>query len=547
MREYLNTSEVTTMYEMFLGCSGLTSLDLSGFNTANVTAMGSMFYGCSGLTSLDLSSFNTANVKQVLWMFCGCSALKSINLGSFNTANVISLSSMFRECSSLTSLDLSSFNTSNVESMQSLFQGCSSLTSLDLSSFNTENVTWMPGMFRDCSSLTEIDLSSFNTSNVENMQAMFQGCSSLTVLDLSSFNTANVNSIGNMFRDCSNLVTIYAGRGWATYGGFNVFLNCTNLVGGMGTTYYLDGEALHSGDYAHIDEGPDYYPGLFTAVTEGYAYFTSSDSTLTFYYDNQWYYRPGTTYAMNEGENDPGWYGEETTHNMDITRVVFDPSFADARPTSTYEWFASMENLDHFEGLNYLNTSEVTTMKYMFNDCSGMHTADLSNFDTRKVTDMLAMFALCYAEELDLSSFSTENVTNMSGMFALCSLLKTIYVGDTWSTSSVTNSDMMFVYCNSLVGGQGTVYDEDHNDKAYAHIDGGPSNPGYFTQGPALTRGDVDGDGTVGISDVTALIDYILSGDATDINLDVADCDQNGEIGISDVTALIDYLLNGSW
>jgi rhamnogalacturonan endolyase len=64
---------------------------------------------------------------------------------------------------------------------------------------------------------------------------------------------------------------------------------------------------------------------------------------------------------------------------------------------------------------------------------------------------------------------------------------------------------------------------------------------------PTFTRGDVDGDGTVGISDVTALIDYILTGVATDINLDAADCDQNSEIGISDVTALIDYILTGNW
>jgi len=66
-------------------------------------------------------------------------------------------------------------------------------------------------------------------------------------------------------------------------------------------------------------------------------------------------------------------------------------------------------------------------------------------------------------------------------------------------------------------------------------------------EGPSFLRGDVDNDGSVGISDVTALVDYILSKDASEINLDAADVDQDGGIGISDVTALVDYILSKSW
>lgn len=63
----------------------------------------------------------------------------------------------------------------------------------------------------------------------------------------------------------------------------------------------------------------------------------------------------------------------------------------------------------------------------------------------------------------------------------------------------------------------------------------------------AYQRGDVDGDGNVSIADVTALIDYLLSGDAAAIVLEAADCDMSGNVNISDVTELIDYLLNGTW
>ena len=63
----------------------------------------------------------------------------------------------------------------------------------------------------------------------------------------------------------------------------------------------------------------------------------------------------------------------------------------------------------------------------------------------------------------------------------------------------------------------------------------------------ASTRGDVNGDGSVNIIDVTALINYLLGGSASDINMTAADCNQDGKVAIDDVTALINYLLGGSW
>ena len=62
-----------------------------------------------------------------------------------------------------------------------------------------------------------------------------------------------------------------------------------------------------------------------------------------------------------------------------------------------------------------------------------------------------------------------------------------------------------------------------------------------------VMRGDVNDDGNVSISDVTALIDYLLSGNASDLNMTNADTNQDGNVNISDVTTLIDYLLSGMW
>ena len=70
----------------------------------------------------------------------------------------------------------------------------------------------------------------------------------------------------------------------------------------------------------------------------------------------------------------------------------------------------------------------------------------------------------------------------------------------------------MFKNCTNLVGGKGTTWNESNPmDKTYAHIDGGPSNPGYFTAKNAGLRGDVNHDGQVNITDVTTLISMIMS------------------------------------
>ena len=477
---YLNTSNVTSMEGMFLN-SSFTSLDVSSFNTSNVVDMNEMFAYCYNLTSLDLSTFNTSNVTNMEGMFNESNSLESINMSNWNTSNVTDMSYMFNECNALSSIDVSHFNTSKVTDMQSMFNYCTSLTSLDLRNFDTSKVTNMEGMFNSCQALESLNVSNWNTSNVTNMGNMFASCSRLTSLDLGGFNTSKVTLMWNMFSGCSQLVTIYAGSGWSTaavtdFYSDKMFLNCTKIRGGQGTTY----DATHVNRlYAHIDGGPS-NPGYFTIAPVAYACYTPSNTTLTFYYDNQRSSRTGTTYDLNTGDNVTGWQTDGT--NVSVTKVVFDPSFASARPTSTYGWFYEMENLQSITGIEYLNTSEVTNMGHMFNSCIELTSLDLSNFNTSKVTHMNQMFQFCYElTSLDLSSFNTAKVTDMHFMLDYCTNLRTIYVGNGWSTAAVTNSTNMFRNCTSLVGGQGTTYDDSHIDKTYAHIDGGPSNPGYFT------------------------------------------------------------------
>ena len=126
------------------------------------------------------------------------------------------------------------------------------------------------------------------------------------------------------------------------------------------------------------------------------------------------------------------------------------------------------------------NTSNVTNMSYMFY-YSQATTLDVSNFNTSNVTNMSYMFYYSQATTLDVSNFNTSKVTNMSYMFSSSTNLKTIYVSNKFNTDKVTSSTYMFYGCTKLIGGAGTKYNSSYVDKTYAHIDGGTSSPGYFT------------------------------------------------------------------
>ena len=203
-----DTSSVTDMCAMFIHCTSLTSLDLSGFDTSSVTDMSSMFDHCTSLTSLDLSGFDTSSVTNMSTMFQNCASLTSLDVSSFDTSNVTHMFFMFDLCKSLTSLDLASFDTSNVIDMDAMFANCERLTDLDLSGFDTANVTSMDYMFSNCKDLTSLDLSGFDTSNVADMSNMFRSCTSLTNLNLSSFDASAVTKMDSMFNDCDNLTDI---------------------------------------------------------------------------------------------------------------------------------------------------------------------------------------------------------------------------------------------------------------------------------------------------------------------------------------------------
>ncbi len=516
----------TTMFAWFRGMSKLINLPkaLNDINTSEVTNMAELFSGCSGLTNIDLSGFNTSKVTTMKQMFLGCSSLTKLNISSFNTENVKYFNSMFEHCRKLSSLDVSHFNTSQSVNMRSMFSECKNLASLDVSNFNTANVTTFAGMFKYCDLLTSLDLSGFNTKRGADFNHMFAYCSNLTSLDLSNFDMdlSNFDMTLNSYASCmfycdKNLKTIYVGRGWSEEGLTSpaMFYNCYKLVGGAGTTY---NEYNADGAYARVDGGTS-NPGYLT-LKETYVVFDQETGWLKFYCDGEKDNRQGKKYTLNTGTDKPEWNTDGT--NKKVTKVVFDFSFANAQPTSMYFWFEGMDKLTSVTGTANLKADKVTTMRalfnectslpsidfsglntpclkdagYMFNGCTSLTEINLKEFDTQNVTDMGYMFANCHAlPSLNISDFNTESVKTTIAMFFNSRSLTSIFVGEGWTMKNVETglSNFMFQNCIKLTGSAGTTYDGTHYDAAYAHIDGGTSNPGYLSEGELTSYGLIVG------------------------------------------------------
>ena len=444
--------------------NNIESLDLNHAVIVNKPTVGDM---CRllGINSTAIKSvvfdksFKTYAPTSLKGFFAWLTNLETIkDLKYLNTEQVTDMSNMFYGCSALTSLDVTHFNTAKVTNMNYMFYGCSKLTSLDVTKFNTANVTNMSYMFESCSALSSLDLSNFNTAIVTDMSYMFYGCSALSSLDLSNFYTKEVGNMVCMFSGCSALKTIYASEKFVTskvQSGEGMFAWCKNLKGTI--LEYNNSKTDHT--YANCGTN-----GYFTPVFE-YAEFNEGTGTLTF---RRGLSKPERAYALNLETSEPGWL----THKDEIKKVVFDASFADARPTSCCQWFWYCTNLATIEGIENLNTENVTNMGVMFCRCQNLSSLDLINFNTGNVTNMYGMFSNCQnLSSLDLTSFNTANVTNMDYMFDGCSTLTTIYASEKFVTDQVNGGDM-FNECRSLKD-----YSFSKRDSKYANY-----KTGYFTK-----------------------------------------------------------------
>lgn len=255
----------------------------------------------------------------------------------------------------------------------------------------------------------------------ENSGYMFYCCDTLTSIDLSYFDTSNVKNFSGMFNTCKSLTSLNVSA-------FDTS-NATSLA-----FMFSKCEKLSTINVSKFK----------TDKCTDMKYMFGFCNSLT---------------------------------SVDVSK------FNTSNVTDMQSMFSYCEQLTEVDVSNF-NTSKVTNMYDMFYRCKELTVIDVSNFDTSNVTDMSTMF---YENKkvkiLDLSNFDTSKVTEMSHLFWWCEELTTIYASDKFVTTLAESDPYSdtFAFNKKLVGGKGTVFSNEHEGIDYAHIDGGPENPGYFT------------------------------------------------------------------
>lgn len=226
------------------------------------------------------------------------------------------------------------------------------------------------------------------------------------------------------------------------------------------------------------------------AAKKAWAKYDKSVKSLTFYYDEKGELGDGE-YEMN-GDQEPGWI---TEHKADIVRVVFDVSFASARPKSCNSWFMECEKLEAIDGIENLNTSKVTDMWQMFYNCKSLTSLDLKTFDTHNVLSMSYMFSGCNnLTYLNVSSFDTSNVNDMMWMFSGCWNLTNLSVSN-FDMHSVWTMLGMFSSCKGLT----------HIDVSHFNTENVKSMQAVFQRCENLSSLDLSGFNTSKVEDIACM------------------------------------------
>ena len=156
---------------------------------------------------------------------------------------------------------------------------------------------------------------------------------------------------------------------------------------------------------------------------------------------------PGEDHDLYETWN-AGIGSLNTAFQQQLTQIIIDPGVIANQDSRGL--FSNLRKLKTIQDLENLDTSQVTDMSEMFDDCRGLTNLDVSHFDTSQVTNMSMMFNWCQRlYDLDLSHWDTSQVTDMSLMFQNCDSLTSLDVSH-FDTSQVTNMSRMFGSCICL-------------------------------------------------------------------------------------------------
>ena len=489
--EYLNTSEVTDMSQMFKACYSLPNIDLTHFNTDKVTEMDHMFYACRSLTTLDLSEFNTSSVATMYQMFMSCNSLQTVYVNcNFTTENCNDNDNqMFAQCAKLagaTACDGTSdigtnranyvngyltdiayarwsddgktltfysnhdrqsgdFGVLHGEAAQSPSwledenERYATATHVVFDeSFSNARPTSCDYWFLGFQSLEGIEgIEHLNTSETTSMEGMFSRCVVKNTMNLSALNTSQVKNMSYMFYNAQIPSVSLSGLDCSEVTDMEaMFMNARISqidLTGLRTSKLTNMECMFEG--CQIKDNLDlsgFNTEKVTSMSSLFKNCTATDICLTSF---------NTSNVTNMSSM---FSGCSKLTSLDLTK------FNTEKVQNNYSMFKDCSSLTSLT-LGNFSVGFSTDLSAMFQGCSALTSVDLSKFNTANVIDMQYMFYGCKSlASLDVSMFDTGNVLNMCNMFSGCSSLKELDLMN-FSTSNVQTMDNMFAGNSSLV------------------------------------------------------------------------------------------------
>ena len=292
-----------------------------------------------------------------------------------------------------------------------------------IASVGITNCAYWFNAFSNCTEVVGFE----NLSGITNATQMFTSCSSLETIWATSFTNA-ITSGTSMFYGCNKLVGGTDGFVPTSTSSYSV---CKLGVGGVLTNPSADGREWFK-VFVYDD-------GLLEFTTAG-----TADATRTLLDSgrmcaNAKYQAIGVI---------PGY-----SYRAQFRTVQFKADMAGLSLTNMCYWLYGLTAITSVTG--WANLSNVTSMRYAMNGCTGVTSLDLRGMDPSSLTDLF------YA-------------------FAGCSALTTIYADSTWALPSTVSGSGTFYNCRNIVGGNGTAYSTSAYEYARMVIDR-VGQAGYLT------------------------------------------------------------------
>ena len=494
-----DVSNVTSMERMFNYCTS--EINIDGWDTSKLTNANYMFYYfTNGGKYLDLSALDFSNVTKVTNMFYECNVdnidIRNINIDLTKLDwSAYSGPGLFDHVKG-TTLDLSNWILdSSMTNLKYLCEWCN-CTEINLTNWKTTNVINMQNMFYYNSNLIRLIIPDWDMTNVTNTSSFFYNCSKLNYIDLSRSNDATIAKIATLVPaqklatygqmiipvDSSQAnIEALAAKYWKPVGPRIDMTSCEIVTeldeikpGKTAKFYYSNQEPWYANDanveYVSSDETIatiDKESKTITSTgiegtTEIIARIIDTQEVIgskAFVVSEEDHY-PNVIKFRGPSTPDSNNYiyvnGTSSSNKVLLSKMNYDAVFdvytydVGAPITSIIFNGSTVSYLNTCTDVIKINTSNMTSMKYMFTYCNKLITLDLSNFNTSNVTDMQSMFTNCSnLTSIDLSNFDTSKVTNMAGMFSYCNKLITLDLSN-FNTSNVTDMDYMFSNCTKL-------------------------------------------------------------------------------------------------